>query len=65
MTNLMTLEMDVDSKDAGNTGNTGGLFRVLVLVKEGILMSTNMHHRNKNCALKKSVHLVGSLQLSR
>lgn len=27
MTNLMALEMDVDSRDAGNTGNTGGLQR--------------------------------------
>lgn len=54
MTNLMALEMDVDSRDAGNTGKSGGLFRVTDLVKGGILISTNMHHRNKSwCAEKK------------
>lgn len=36
MTDLMALEMDVDTKDAGNTGNFGGLFRAIVLVKGGI-----------------------------
>lgn len=35
-TDLMALEMDVDSRDAGNIGNLGGLFREIVLLKRDI-----------------------------
>lgn len=53
MTDLMALEMDVGGRDAGNTGNTGGLFRVVVLVEEDIGMSTNMQHTNSSQYTKK------------
>jgi len=36
MTDLTALETDVDSRDAGNTGNLRGLFRATVLAKGGI-----------------------------
>lgn len=53
MPDLMALEMDVDGRDAGNTGNTEGLFRVIVLVEEDIGMSTNMQHTNSSQYTKK------------
>lgn len=65
MTDLMALEMDVDSRDAGNTENLGGLLRAIVLVKGGIWMSINIQHTNSIQYTKKiNFHFGGSLQLS-